>query len=80
MSLNINQTPPARNPFPPGKMLRLSEAAEYLGVSPRWLEGNPEIPRVNLATAGRRPMWRYRLRDLDEHTASRRQRNAGGGS
>jgi hypothetical protein len=42
------------------------EAASYLGVSLRWLEGNTSLPKVDIAQPGaKRPTWRYRIADLD---------------
>lgn len=52
------------------QLLRRREAARYLATSLRWLEGRSDIPVVNLAgTASRRPMLRYRKRDLDRFIA-----------
>lgn len=53
-------------------LLNKQEAAEYLKVSIRWLETNPDIPKVNLARPGsRRAIIRYRKSDLDSYIASR---------
>lgn len=55
-----------------GPYLTTDEAAEYLGVSVRWLQGRPDIPRVNLGRPGaKRAMVRYRRTDLDSYMASR---------
>lgn len=52
------------------RLFRRSEAAHYLGVSLRWLEGRSDIPAVNLArAASRRAMLRYRRSDLDQFIA-----------
>jgi hypothetical protein len=52
-------------PLPQGYLTR-QEAARYLGVSLRWLEGNMSLPKVDIAQPGaRRPTWRYRVADLD---------------
>ena len=52
------------------RLFRRSEAAHYLGVSLRWLEGRSDIPAVNLArAASRRAMIRYRRSDLDQFIA-----------
>lgn len=53
-------------------LLNTQEAARYLRVSVRWLQGNAHIPRVNLALPdAKRATVRYRKRDLDEHVAAR---------
>lgn len=80
MSTKIAVTNPLRNPSVPRKLLKPQEAARYLGVSLRWLETNPEIPRSNLAPpSSRRGMWRYSVADLDAFVASRRIDRHGGG-
>jgi hypothetical protein len=44
------------------------EAAKYLGVSVRWLQGMGLLPKVNLARPGaKRATVRYRKRDLDAY-------------
>lgn len=64
---------PDRNPFGPGKLLTLRQAAAYLSVSRRWLEDNPDVPFVNLALPGRkRAMRRYRVGDLDSYVVAQR--------
>ena len=72
MSEKIKHLVQPRNPSRVG-LLSKRDAAAYLGVSVRWLESNPAVPRVNLAQPGRsRAMWRYRVGELDEFAASRR--------
>ena len=62
---------PAKSPD--GYMSRV-EAAGYLDVSVRFLEGNASIPKVNLAGPGsKRATWRYRKSDLDDWMAARGQ-------
>jgi len=54
--------------------LTRSDAAQYLGVSLRWLEANATIPKHNLGRpGGKKAMWRYRKSDLDRWIASRNQ-------
>ena len=56
----------------PRVYLKRQEAASYLGVSLRWLEGNPDIPKIDLARPGSsRPMWRYKTSDLDTWLAAK---------
>lgn len=53
-------------------LLNKREAAAYLKVSIRWLETNPDIPKVNLARlASKRAIIRYRKSDLDSYIAGR---------
>jgi predicted DNA-binding transcriptional regulator AlpA len=49
------------------ELLRQPEAAEYLGVSTRYLRYRSDIPVVLLPGHGEkgRPLLRYRRRDLD---------------
>jgi hypothetical protein len=55
---------------PPGA-LRIKAAAAYLGMSPRWLSVAP-IPRVDARLPGaERPVWLWRVCDLDSWLASR---------
>ena len=57
---------------PDGYMSR-AETATYLGVSLRRLEGDPSIPKFNIAGPGsKRATWRYRRIDLDEWMAARK--------
>lgn len=57
-------------PTPPGALDRHG-AAEYLGVSPGWLVQAP-VPRVDLRLPGAgRPVWRWRVADLDAYLAGR---------
>lgn len=52
------------------RLFTRKEAADYLRVSVRWLEGCAEIPRVNLGRPGaKRATIRYRRTDLDTHIA-----------
>lgn len=58
--------------------LKAAEAAELLGVSRRWLEGNDEIRRIDISGPGRsRPMWRYRRRDLERFVERCAKRQGG---
>lgn len=79
MSDNVDPGEFPDNP-PPGSLKTPREAAAYLGVSIRWLQGNPTIPFVDLALPGRRRrMIRYRVEDLDDYASSRRRSNGKGG-
>jgi hypothetical protein len=54
--------------------LSRADAAQYLGVSLRWLEASATIPKHNLGRpGGKKAMWRYRKSDLDRWIASRNQ-------
>jgi hypothetical protein len=58
---------------PDGYMSRV-EAARYLDVSVRFLEGNASIPKVNVARPGsKRATWRYRKSDLDAWMTARQR-------
>jgi hypothetical protein len=60
--------------LPDGYLTR-NEAAAYLGVSIRRLEGDSSVPKFNVAAPGaKRATWRYRRLDLDEWMAARKQR------
>ena len=52
-------------------LLTESEAATYLAVSPRHLRDRADIPRLDIAAAGMKPMWRYRLCDLEQWAEGR---------
>lgn len=53
-------------------LLSRAEAADYLGVSVRYMEGNSSIPKQDLGRTGnRRRTWRYSKADLDAWIASR---------
>lgn len=76
--MNIQDHPAPRKPLPPGQLLTTDEAAAYLSVSRRWLEQNPDIPRIDLARSGmKRSMPRYRVKDLDGYAARRLDRAPG---
>ena len=66
---------PASAPAPESggdALITRKEAADYLRVSVRWLEGCPDIPRVDLARpSAKRATIRYRKSDLDAYIASR---------
>jgi hypothetical protein len=50
------------------------DAAEFLGVSLRFLEGNTSIPKHNLAGPGaKRPTWRYKQSELEAWLADRKR-------
>ena len=51
----------------PRELLRQPEAAEYLGVSVRYLRQRTDVPVILLPGHGDkgRPLLRYRRRDLD---------------
>jgi hypothetical protein len=54
-------------------LLTRSEASEYLALSLRRLEGDPTIPKINVARPGsRRPSWRYEPPALNEWVAKHR--------
>lgn len=54
----------------PAGLLTEQQAADYLGVSLRYMKGRGDVPRVNVAAPdAKRPMWRYRLADLEAWTA-----------
>lgn len=56
----------------PRVYLKRQEAASYLSVSLRWLEGNQDIPKIDLARPGStRSMWRYKRSDLDAWLAAK---------
>jgi hypothetical protein len=58
---------------PPDGYLSRAEAATYLGVSVRRLEGDPSIPKFNVAgPRSKRATWRYRKTDLDSWMAGRK--------
>ena len=60
-------------PTPPVRLGALDrhEAAKYLSVSPGWLVAAP-VPRVDLRLPGAtRPVWRWRVIDLDAYLAGR---------
>lgn len=62
---------------PTSPLLSVGEAAEYLGVSRRWLEGNSELAPVDLSTPGStRPMLRYARAELDRYVALCARRSA----
>jgi hypothetical protein len=54
-------------------LLTRSEAAEYLALSLRRLEGDQTIPKINVAPPeSRRPSWRYEPTALDKWVAQHR--------
>ncbi len=54
-------------------LLSRREAAAYLALSIRRLEGDPTIPKINVASAGaRKPSWRYERQALDAWIAEQR--------
>lgn len=54
-------------------LLTRKDAAEYLSLSLRRLEGDPSIPKINVAPPGsHRPSWRYEPTALDKWVAERR--------
>ena len=56
----------------PDSYLSRAEAAEHLGVSVRFLEGDTTIPKVNVARPGaKRATWRYCKKDLDDWASAR---------
>lgn len=58
----------------PALLARL-QAAAYLGLSKRRLEGDASIPKVNVAPPGsRKPQWRYEPNALDQWIAEQRRR------
>jgi len=68
-------------PFPVGDAyLTRQQAAEYLGVSVRWLEAESSIPKHNFARpTSKKPMWRYRRGELDSFWTNRRTGALGSG-
>jgi len=64
------------SPFKPALFTR-RQAAEYLGLSVRRLEGDPSIPKINVAPPGKRkPQWRYEPHALHGWIAEQRRRSA----
>lgn len=54
-------------------LLTRRDAAEYLSLSLRRLEGDSSIPKINVALPGsRRPSWRYEPTELDKWVAQHR--------
>lgn len=64
----LGRTPAAQA----GALLTSKQAAAYLAISLRALQGRADIPRVNIAPPGsERAMWRYCRADLDQLIAMR---------
>jgi hypothetical protein len=64
--------PPRALPAGVVPLLTQHQAAVYLGVSSRHLQGRADIPRLDVAPPGSsRPQWRYRLQDLEAFADSR---------
>ncbi len=58
-------------------LLNRRQAAAYLGLSVRRLEGDPSIPKINVAPPGSsKPAWRYEPDRLDGWVADQRRRSA----
>jgi hypothetical protein len=76
MPKRVRHRQPAKSP---DGYLSRAEAAAYLGVSLRRLEGDSSVPKFNVARLGaKRATWRYRRADLDEWMAVRKHnRNSG---
>ena len=53
-------------------LLTTAQAAAYLGISERHLQDRADIPRLDVGPPrGARPLWRYRLSDLEAFAARR---------
>ncbi len=53
-------------------LLTVAQAAQYLGLSERHLQDRADIPRLDAAAPGAtRPLWRYRVTDLERFAESR---------